>query len=260
MLQPPATAWPKLAAEPILQRPRLLGTKPQLVSLCFPKPQLTRCQAWSAMEILRQADEGITARLQRLSFGVLDYVVLPAAVLFGWSGIGPVLVAVFLLAGLQGLFLAVLALAVGQVACRGLKVLLQRRRPSPPAGVSRAITIKVPGPDDPDGASFPSGDTMAASAVGAALALAGHGAPWWLLGAYAGFARVYFWCHFAFDTFMGYIVGSAAALLVSSISNGGLSLKWHHVALAVPPFLVVMKVLKKLQAARHAKGNQKTSN
>eukprot|EP00418_Pyrodinium_bahamense_P071039 CAMPEP_0179096076 /NCGR_PEP_ID=MMETSP0796-20121207/44146_1 /TAXON_ID=73915 /ORGANISM="Pyrodinium bahamense, Strain pbaha01" /LENGTH=190 /DNA_ID=CAMNT_0020793781 /DNA_START=30 /DNA_END=603 /DNA_ORIENTATION=- len=182
--------------------------------------------------------------LQKLAFGPLEYAVLRA------EGIGPVLLGVFFLGGSRTLYLALLSLSAGQMTNRGLKVLLQRPRPSPPQGVSRAVRVRVPGPDDPDGASFPSGDTMAASAVGGALALAGQGSLWWLLGLYAGFARVYFWCHFIFDVLCGYIVGSASALVVSGLSDRGQALAWWHIALALPPFVLVMKALKKLQAKR----------
>uniref|UniRef100_A0A7S4VYM5 Phosphatidic acid phosphatase type 2/haloperoxidase domain-containing protein n=1 Tax=Alexandrium monilatum TaxID=311494 RepID=A0A7S4VYM5_9DINO len=208
------------------------------------------------MESVFRLDERLTDVLQRLAFGPLDFLVLPGAVLFGWEGIGPVLISVFLLGGQGALYLALLALAAGQITNRGLKVLLQRQRPTPPPSVTRRARVRIPGPDDPDGPSFPSGDTMAGSAVGGALALAGAGSAWWLLGLYAGFARVYFWCHFVLDVLCGYLVGSSAALLVALLSGGGAGLRWWHILLAVPPFAVLMKTLKRLQAAKHAEGSR----
>mmetsp|Transcript_27231 Transcript_27231/g.63451 ORF Transcript_27231/g.63451 Transcript_27231/m.63451 type:complete len:205 (-) Transcript_27231:159-773(-) len=192
-------------------------------------------------------DVSLTQVIQRLEFGFIDYLVVPGACLFGWAGIGPVVTAVALYAGVQGFYLTMLALAVGQVANRFFKVLLQRARPVKPQGVKRLIPIHVPGPDDPDGASFPSGDTMAAAVVGASLALSGCGSVWWLLGVYSGFARVYFWCHYVADVTAGYFNGCISALIVASLSDGGKTLHWKHVVAAMVPFMAVMKLLKKLQ-------------
>merc|ERR1719401_966287 len=180
-----------------------------------------------------QVDARLTAAVHHLAFGRLDYAVLPGAMLFGWAGIGPSLACVALIGGTRSLYVALLALAVGQIFNRGIKVLLQRERPIAPAGsVPRACTVKVPGPEDPDGASFPSGDTMAGAAVGASLALTGCGSAWWLLGAYAGFARVYFWCHFVLDAVCGYAVGSLAAALVAAASGRAGGFLWWHVVVA----------------------------
>eukprot|EP00928_Gymnodinium_smaydae_P081327 TRINITY_DN64877_c0_g1_i1.p1 TRINITY_DN64877_c0_g1~~TRINITY_DN64877_c0_g1_i1.p1 ORF type:complete len:215 (+),score=37.08 TRINITY_DN64877_c0_g1_i1:36-680(+) len=205
-------------------------------------------------EVLR-IDAECSACVHRLSLGLIgDYAVLPGAMLFGWRGIGPVLIAVGGFAGAQSCYLTILALALGQVVNRAAKVVLQRARPvPPPAGsVARAVGVRLPGPNDPDGASFPSGDTMAGSAVGAALALSGGTAAWWLLGLYAGFARVYFWCHFLLDALCGYAVGALAAVGVSILSDQGRSLAWWHVAVAALPFYLAMQALKKCQAAAHS--------
>merc|ERR1712232_264553 len=140
---------------------------------------------------------------------------------------------------------------------RSLKVFLQRERPIVPVGVERVAKVSVPKPsNDPDGASFPSGDTMAASAVGAVLALSGHGAGWWALGAYAGFGRVYFWCHFVLDVLGGYVVGALSAITVGYLSSAGALLTWQHVAVAILPFYFVMKALKKLQTSMVGTGSK----
>lgn len=193
-------------------------------------------------------DKRCTEAVQRWSCGPLgDYIALPGAVLFGWNGIWVALGGVYLLARDSGLYLALLSLAVGQVTNRVLKVGLQRQRPPQPTDLRRAVPVKVPGPEDPDGASFPSGDTMAGSAIGGALALSGCSSFWWALGLYTGFCRVYYWCHYISDVLSGYVVGSLAALLVAVLSRSGEHLQWWHILVAMVPFVLVMKLLKKLQ-------------
>eukprot|EP00413_Alexandrium_margalefii_P025172 CAMPEP_0204569666 /NCGR_PEP_ID=MMETSP0661-20131031/37878_1 /ASSEMBLY_ACC=CAM_ASM_000606 /TAXON_ID=109239 /ORGANISM="Alexandrium margalefi, Strain AMGDE01CS-322" /LENGTH=60 /DNA_ID=CAMNT_0051577789 /DNA_START=36 /DNA_END=218 /DNA_ORIENTATION=- len=56
------------------------------------------------------------------------------------------------------------------------------------------------------------------------------------------------------DVLCGYLVGSVSALLVACASGGGTQLRWWHILLAVPPFVIAMKTLKKLQAAKHTEG------
>lgn len=206
------------------------------------------------LDELSRLDERLTGAVQRLALGPLDYAIYPGAVLFGWEGIFVVTGAFFAYVGVQSGYCMLLTLAAGQVANRFLKVFLQRTRPTAPEGVLRRVKVKVPGPDDPDGASFPSGDTMAASAVAGALVGAGCSPLWLVLGPFVGFARVYFWCHYVLDTVAGWIVGtSVAALLVWVVNRlGPAGLSWWHVAAAVPPFVVVMKGLKKLQARKAA--------
>eukprot|EP00933_Yihiella_yeosuensis_P043670 TRINITY_DN38601_c0_g1_i1.p1 TRINITY_DN38601_c0_g1~~TRINITY_DN38601_c0_g1_i1.p1 ORF type:complete len:214 (+),score=30.14 TRINITY_DN38601_c0_g1_i1:52-693(+) len=209
------------------------------------------------MENVIAIDAMCTESIQRLSFGKLDYLVLPGATMFGWLGIGPSLMGVFAIGGRPAFYTATLSLALGQILNRALKVFFQRPRPIAPTGVPRAVSVKVPSMESADGASFPSGDTMAASAVGAALAIVlsqnsgtSSGWPWLLLGFYAGFARIFFWCHFVSDCLSGYIVGTISVIAISSLSNQGQSLEWWQVLISAPPFIAIMKALKKLQLSR----------
>lgn len=196
-------------------------------------------------------DVCFTQAIQRLAFGYFDYAVLPGAVMFGWVGIGPSLATVFAVGGSSAFNLAILGLAVGQVVNRGLKVFFQRARPLAPEQVARSVKVKVPCMKDPDGASFPSGDTMAASAVGAALYASFASSEnvwlWLLLGVYAGFARIFFWCHFVSDCICGYAVGTLSTLAIASVTQHGQSIGLWHVGLAVPPFVIIMKALGRLQ-------------
>lgn len=211
-----------------------------------------------AMELgtLVALDARLTTRLQRLAFGRLDCVVLPGAVLFGWKGIVPVLMTLLVLTGSPCFYLATLSLALGQVLNRCLKIGLRRARPKFPEGVARFVGVKVPGLDDPDGASFPSGDSMASSAVGAALAAAGFGSIWRILGLYTAFGRVFFWCHFLSDVLAGYVVGAFSVALVGSLTHQGHDLEWYHLALATMPFLAIMKALKELNRRIHDRDNR----
>jgi len=205
------------------------------------------------MDTLKHADEHCTSLIQRLRLGPLDYVVYPGATLFGYKGIGPSLIFVYLASGLSALYLALLSLALGQVINRGMKVMLQRTRPVASDAPPRALSVFIPGPDHGDGASFPSGDTMAGAAVGAVLALSGAGSGWWALGLYAGFARVYFLCHFVLDCVAGFVVGAGAVKAVAALSSNGQRLLLWHVLVCVPPFIISMDLLKRVQTSYAAK-------
>eukprot|EP00929_Paragymnodinium_shiwhaense_P121255 TRINITY_DN93422_c0_g1_i1.p1 TRINITY_DN93422_c0_g1~~TRINITY_DN93422_c0_g1_i1.p1 ORF type:complete len:208 (-),score=17.46 TRINITY_DN93422_c0_g1_i1:254-877(-) len=206
------------------------------------------------MDVILEFDKRCTGMVHHCAWGYLEYALLPGATLFGWTGIFPVLAGVYLLGDSGCLWYGISTLALGQVTNRFMKVFLQRQRPTPPDDVPRVVKIRLPKPSmDPDGASFPSGDTMAGAAVGAVLALSGHGQAWWLLGLYAGFGRVYFWAHYILDVLGGYAVGSGSAALVGYLSSTGDLLTWKHVAAMVLPFYGSMKALKKLQQKMVAK-------
>jgi len=96
--------------------------------------------------------------------------------------------------------------------------------------------------DDPDGASFPSGDTMAGASIAFGLLMTGFPPiPCWLLAFVAGFGRVYYWYHYVGDAIAGAAVSYAAAAAVSFVFAAPPQ-AWH-VGLYLPVFVAVMKLI-----------------
>ncbi|CAE7607316.1 Znhit2 [Symbiodinium sp. CCMP2456] len=162
-------------------------------------------------------DVYLTRQAQSLSLGWLEVLVYPGSLAFSWEGVGISLTLAGLCYGFQPLRMVLFALCYGQVLNRILKLVFQRERPVPPDDVKRMFRTIIITDTHADGASFPSGDTMAGSVTGASLALAGCGSGWWLLGLYVGFGRVYFLAHHWLDVIAGYAEGCAVSLLAAKV-------------------------------------------
>ncbi|CAE7500675.1 Znhit2 [Symbiodinium natans] len=159
----------------------------------------------------------LTRQAQSLSLGWLEVLVYPGSLAFSWEGVGISLTLSALLYGFQPLRMVLFALCYGQLLNRILKLVFQRQRPIPPEDVKRIFRTIILTDAHADGASFPSGDTMAGSVTGASLALAGCGTGWWFLGLYVGFGRVYFLAHHWLDVIAGYAEGCAVSLLAAKV-------------------------------------------
>eukprot|EP00931_Biecheleriopsis_adriatica_P114763 TRINITY_DN90676_c0_g1_i1.p1 TRINITY_DN90676_c0_g1~~TRINITY_DN90676_c0_g1_i1.p1 ORF type:complete len:232 (+),score=38.02 TRINITY_DN90676_c0_g1_i1:44-739(+) len=201
---------------------------------------------------LLELDVRLTREAQSMALGWLEILVYPGSLAFSWEGVGFSLAAAALRYGFQPLRLILFALVYGQFANRILKMSFQRERPTPPDKVSRRFrTIIIQG-GHADGSAFPSGDTMAGSATGAALALAGCGNAWWLLGVYVGYGRVYFLAHHILDVLAGYAEGCAVALLASKVIALHNDFEWKQLIgllVAGVGFFLAMKVTKKINAS-----------
>eukprot|EP00439_Symbiodinium_sp_Y106_P033556 s1344_g4.t1 len=165
-------------------------------------------------------DVYLTRQAQSLSLGWLEVLVYPGSLAFSWEGVGISLTLAGLCYGFQPLRMVLFALCYGQVLNRILKLVFQRERPVPPDNVKRMFRTIIITDTHADGASFPSGDTMAGSVTGASLALAGCGSGWWLLGLYAAVVATmkgYFLAHHWLDVIAGYAEGCAVSLLAAKV-------------------------------------------
>mmetsp|Transcript_27835 Transcript_27835/g.62673 ORF Transcript_27835/g.62673 Transcript_27835/m.62673 type:complete len:239 (+) Transcript_27835:44-760(+) len=214
----------------------------------------------AALSKLLELDVRLTRQTQSMSLGWLECLIYPGSMAFSWEGVGISLTALGLWYGFQPLWLCLFALCYGQLLNRVLKLSFQRERPVPPNNVKRLFrTIILKAADGhADGAAFPSGDTMAGSATGASLALAGCGSAWWLLGLYVGVGRVYFLAHHWLDIVAGYVEGCAVAFLASKVIHKHSHFELEQLlALLVAGvgFLLAMKMTKRLHSghckARH---------
>merc|ERR1712159_959265 len=135
--------------------------------------------------ILSSLDASLTRGVQKLSLGPLEVLLLhhyapfvskrgrfdDNSGAFGWKGMmyfSLPLTAVVTAARISDFLFVMLTVAVGQIFNRTAKQLLGRHRPTPPPAPlpARFFDVYIPlSPDDPDGASFPSGDTMAGSSI-----------------------------------------------------------------------------------------------
>jgi|TARA_B110000208_G_scaffold162913_1_gene199528 membrane-associated phospholipid phosphatase len=193
---------------------------------------------------LEAFDNAVTLFLSNRSYpAYLELFIWPGARLFGWEGMlllwPPV---IYYLSGTTGLIFFLSSAAIGQSVNRLIKQTAQRDRPTPPSPLpERHFFVKVPTKHgSSDGPSFPSGDSMACGSVAATLYVLLGNKLYLLLALWGMIGRMYYHCHYFFDTVVGASIGVASALVVKQVP----ALSPTGFICAIPIFIAWMKCSK----------------
>jgi len=200
------------------------------------------------MELLRSYDIFITQFISQRSLpAFLELFLYPGGTVFGYQGMLLVWPLVFYwTTNLTIAIRFITSAALGQCINRLLKLIASRDRPVPPFPLPvRHFTVRVPSKHaSGDGPSFPSGDAMAAGCVAGAFFFIGHGHPLTLLFAVWGMCgRMFYHCHFFFDTLVGASIGLTSTIVVSNMKR---SLTPVEVLYVIPIFYAGMYFSKYL--------------
>lgn len=153
----------------------------------------------------------------------IEILIWPGARLYGWQGMLYFWPAIMYYYNgfTKGMIPFLLSAAIGQSINRFGKQLFQRDRPVPPSPLpKRHFYVKVPSKKGSgDGPSFPSGDSMAAGVVGTSLYFFTNNPYYLLLIAWGMVGRVYYHCHYFFDTLVGASVGLSSTWLTFYIQS-----------------------------------------
>ena len=121
-------------------------------------------------KLLLRIDDAVTGWVQSLELPLLlETAICPGGALFGWQGtVGVVTPGIYYFYGRQGLYYHIATITFAQVVSRLAKQVIHRKRPVMPRPTPyrywkilyKHLLNIVHSPNNKDGASFPSGDTM----------------------------------------------------------------------------------------------------
>lgn len=153
-----------------------------------------------------------------LSLGQLEYFILTGACIFGHKGMPLTIMLSSYFIGFGGmLFMALCSVFTVLTSTLG-KHSIGRLRPDPSLLSDRIFNIR----SNFNNPAFPSGDTAQAAVFGTVMFLLLR-SPFVLLSIpWAAFGRVYYGCHWVFDTCAGAFVGSLISFLCYSVAPGSL--------------------------------------
>lgn len=206
-------------------------------------------------------DEYFSTIVFRQEVGILEWLIFPGAKCFGWAGMlfftMPGIAIYCISTGSHELFyFQALSTIVGQCICRTMKNVFCRERPYPPENIRRVVKIYKTRHSifDSDGASYPSGDSMAGASVAATFAIAFQQPLFLLLAFWPILGRMYFWFHFFLDCAGGVLVGAFGAVVTEYASGGYMNLELWHMLVGLVLFVTYSKASKLLlPKRRHAK-------
>jgi len=208
---------------------------------------------------LHSLDVSVTRRIQNLELGLFEVIAVPGCVCFGWLGIMfgmlPLVVTLDALTRNPGIavfstgaaiWLTLITLAIGQTINRFAKQTFQRKRPSPPSPRPQRMfkLYKHISMTDPDGPSFPSGDTMGAGCIGGALLVYYSNPAFLVIPLLGSLGRQYYFFHYFMDTLAGGMIGVGAAFLADGLVGGHANLSYQHILPAIPVFILMQKAAK----------------
>lgn len=201
------------------------------------------------MNPIISADHALTAAISRVQLHrVVEALIWPFATTFNYRGTLTIWVVLSVLLYAvpslgdwkQGTIFTFISISFAQMINRSLKQHFDRARPTF-EGAPRWLPVCKPLPDCPDYASFPSGDTMAGTAIGWSLFYV-NAVPLpvaMAIGYLTGFGRVYWHCHYVSDVIVGNLVGTVAPFIVNT---SRIQFSWIHFAATAALFVVFTKM------------------
>ena len=208
-------------------------------------------------ETLVKIDDLVTGWVQSWELPLpLETFICPGGALFGWQGtVSVVIPGIWYVYGKQGLYYHLATTALAQVISRLAKQIIQRKRPTIPSPTPyrywkifyKHLVNVAHDPNNLDGASFPSGDTMSGGTCGGVLMVLTKS--WWplLIPVWVGIGRQFFFCHWFLDTIGGAGLGLLCAYLVNNVFyNSYTEITNRQIYIITTLFLVLMAVSTKI--------------
>jgi membrane-associated phospholipid phosphatase len=202
-------------------------------------------------EALIKIDDAVTGWVQKWELPMfLETAICPGGALCGWQGtVGVIIPSVWYVYGKQGLYYHLVTTALAQIVSRLAKQVIQRKRPTVPTPTPyrywkffyKHLLDVAHAPDNKDGASFPSGDTMSGGTLGGCLSIIHNS--WWplLIPVWVGIGRQFFFCHWFLDTVGGGLLGVTSAYLVDRVFfNSYKDIRTQQLYVIIVVFLALM--------------------
>ena len=185
------------------------------------------CQA-TMLAILASVDRKVSEPIRRLQLSSLEYPIYLLGTTFTYARtvvpvyiIGPLATSIMhqqsIFQATNRVSFALMALAVTDIVVQTTKRMTQRERPKHDTSVERIFDLRREIKDKGNYESFPSGDTAAGAAWCSALAVLTGNPLWRVVAIGVGFARVYFHCHWVFDTVAGGTWGLIVPILLDML-------------------------------------------